>query len=130
MPAKASNLLSNKIESLLIRRRVSKSELCRGADITRPTLDRWLSGESSPTLENLERLANALSIGVWEFLRPEQAKPSGNTDESRLLVLGALIAALAPLEEDELRAAADHLAALGLIDSASHAGQSQKISKS
>ncbi len=56
----------------------SISELARKAALKPPQLQRYLSGETSPSLETLDRLAEALGIHPWEMIKPTQ------TEEVRL----------------------------------------------
>lgn len=79
------------------------SEFCRKSGFARPTVDRWLKGENSPTLENLERIAAILDKPVPEMLSPSYA--FGKSDP----ILRELFSRLLAMEQDQLEALLTHV---------------------
>jgi ribosome-binding protein aMBF1 (putative translation factor) len=63
------------VESLLKKRGVSVDILANEAGIHRATIFRWLRGESSPTLAQLDALAKALGFDTaWDLKPPKNFK--------------------------------------------------------
>lgn len=48
------------------------SDLARKSGVSRPTLDKWLSGESTPTLDYLDKIAEALDTTPAALLAEDQ----------------------------------------------------------
>lgn len=46
------------------------ANIARETGVSRVTLDRWIAGESIPSLENLDRVAAALGENPWDLLKP------------------------------------------------------------
>jgi transcriptional regulator with XRE-family HTH domain len=56
-----------KIEKLRLLRKISKTELCRMANITTPTYYDMLSGKSVPSVATIESLSRVLEVSpaIW-----------------------------------------------------------------
>jgi transcriptional regulator with XRE-family HTH domain len=52
------------------------AEVVRKTGLSRRVLEKWRDGESSPSIENLERLADALGVQPWELIKPDGAQPT------------------------------------------------------
>lgn len=48
-----------------------RAEVCRKAGIARNTIERWISGESSPTIDGLDSLADALDMKPWQLIQAD-----------------------------------------------------------
>jgi transcriptional regulator with XRE-family HTH domain len=70
----------------------AKSEFSRKTGISRTVLDRWLSGDNSPTLETLERAAQGLGLQSWELIKPDAALPTPQPENPDTEALASVIA--------------------------------------
>ena len=63
----------------ILRDRLSEygavSEFSRKSGFSRTTVDNWLSGKASPTVESLAAIAAALELEPWELLKPPGEDP-------------------------------------------------------
>ncbi len=48
------------------------AEFCRKTGFARTGVQNWLDGKSSPTVENLGKIAEGLGIEPWELIKPEE----------------------------------------------------------
>lgn len=87
----------------------SIAKFCRDTGFSRNAVEAWLSGDSSPTVANLDRIAEALDLEPWELIKPE-----GADQERAVEALGQAAAALTGLSP----ARAAILAALPALDDA------------
>ena len=46
-------------------------EISKKMNVSQTTLQRWKSGENSPEIDNIEKLAKILEVDPWEFYRQE-----------------------------------------------------------
>ena len=72
---KLSNLLRNRLKAALDRRG-AVAEFVRKVGVSRTGVENWLAGKSSPNIENLESIAEALGVQPWELIKPEGALPT------------------------------------------------------
>ncbi|TXH13498.1 MAG: XRE family transcriptional regulator [Hyphomicrobiaceae bacterium] len=60
--------LANRLENF-----GAKSEFCRKTGIARSLLDKWLNGESNPSLEILDKAAGGVETQPWQLICPDDA---------------------------------------------------------
>jgi transcriptional regulator with XRE-family HTH domain len=77
----------------------------RRTGIPQPRLSGWYT-QQDPSVETIERLAEALHTSPWELLRPPDAVPA-NPEKERLDALQALLAVLPQLDNIALRGVLD-----------------------
>ncbi len=69
--------LTESIRRLIRERRLTQVEVAKAAGMKPQQLNDTLSGEVSPRLETVERIAKALGVPVYKLLMPDEtAKPS------------------------------------------------------
>jgi transcriptional regulator with XRE-family HTH domain len=67
---KSWDVLRNRlIQSLTAHGAVS--EFCRKIGVSRTAVDKWLKNQSSPNIENLDAIADALNSKPWDLIKPE-----------------------------------------------------------
>lgn len=59
------------INRLMDEQGLSACRLSMLADVSESGLNRWRRGETLPRNANLERLAKALGVGMWELMEEE-----------------------------------------------------------
>lgn len=128
-PTDSTKIFHEAFERLYKEQGWSQRSLERASGVSQGLIGKYLNRQNTPGLENLDALAKAMKVSAQALVSGKVPEMAFSPSDSRLLVFGALIAELAPLKENELRAAADHLAALGLIDGAAHAGKAKKVGK-
>lgn len=64
---KYRKIVAQNIERAVKESGLTKAEIARQAKITRTSLDQYLTGEVSPRLDQLERLADALGVELGQF---------------------------------------------------------------
>ena len=100
--------LAQNIRNAILDSDFSAAEVARSLQVDRSAVARWMTGERTPTMDNLVKLADLLDREVDEFWRGPEAIPA--TKEQRLVLehmrsmppeqqaaLLAYIAATAPL---------------------------------
>ena len=60
--------LSNQIKNARIGKKLSQEQLAEACGVSRQTVARWERGDRVPSLSSLERIAEAFSIPLSEFL--------------------------------------------------------------
>lgn len=50
----------------------TQKKIASDVGVTEPTLYRWKSGEHSPEIDNIVKLAEALDVDPWEFYQKEE----------------------------------------------------------
>jgi transcriptional regulator with XRE-family HTH domain len=81
------------------------SELARTSGLSRSVIDKWLEGGSVPSIDNVERVAEALNLSIGELLGPEPERPRPWP------AMKDLFAALSTLDESEVPTIATALSA-------------------
>lgn len=71
--SKAQSVLSSKL-SKLIEKGLTKSELSRTSRISRTAIDKYISMEVSPTLDALDKIADALGCDPSDLIK-DDSKP-------------------------------------------------------
>lgn len=69
----------------------SVSELVRKTGLSRTAIDSWLRKETSPTLESLEKIAEALGKKPWELIYPEGELPTSPAASPTIDALSKII---------------------------------------
>lgn len=72
---KATEILANYLKKALDRHG-AKAELARKSGVHPNSIDSYLELKTSPTLEQVEKMASALGIQVWEVFKPDSATPT------------------------------------------------------
>lgn len=130
---KHGDIIGEKVRAFLHKENLSQTEFGIKVGLKHPVINRITKNDlNNPEYKTLAAIAKGLEIEVWQLLQPPTTPELQKTgpkpvSDSRLAVLGYLIVELTKLKEDELRAAADHLAALGLVDGATDSSQPEKI---
>lgn len=70
-----------RLKELLVVKNISISTLAQEAGITQANLSRIVNDKSSPNLETLQKIADALNIEIWELFTP-----STSTQELNALI--------------------------------------------
>lgn len=73
----------------------AKAELARKSGVHPNSIDSYVDLKTSPTLEQIERMANALGVQPWELIRPNGASPTAEFSPA-LIDLMRRIAKLSP----------------------------------
>lgn len=68
-------------------RSVNQKDLATMANVTQATISKWLKGELSPKVKNLEPLAKALGLTVGDLIGDFGNKIELTEDDKRLLSL-------------------------------------------
>ena len=71
------------------------SGFCDQVGVTREALYKWFRDETSPSLDHLTAMADALKVRRWEMV----AAMDGDLDRQRELIALEVAAAVAPLRE-------------------------------
>ena len=67
-----------KISELIGKNKLTKKYVCEQLPVARPTLDDWISGRTSPTVDYLFKLCDILDCSIHDFLDdPEEKYYSG-----------------------------------------------------
>ena len=104
----------NRIEMQLRLKKMSQKDLAEKLGVTEVTVSRWLNGERDPSIETLNRIAEALGTTTSYFFLPDdwQNEKKPNEEKSGMstglkvtfgVILGLVIAAVAAglLSKDE-----------------------------
>lgn len=104
----------NRIEERLRAKKMSQKDLAEKLDVTEVTVSRWLSGERDPSIETLNRIADALGTTTsyffitddWQNEKKPAEDKSGMSTGLKVtfgVILGLVIAAVAAglLSKDE-----------------------------
>lgn len=78
------------------------ADLCRDTGLSRRAIEKWRDGETSPTIENLERLTAAKKLQPWQVLKKGGTDPTINIPTSLLPSLLEIATLLPALKEGEL----------------------------
>lgn len=68
MPKSSAKLMAAKLNDLILSKAISKAELCRSSEISRPQLDDYLAGKHVPRLDVLDRIARAVGFAPAELI--------------------------------------------------------------
>lgn len=101
LPLQAKNIIR-----ILEEKGMERSALAKRLGKDPQAISRALSPDApSPTVKTLEEYARGLEVDVSELLRPEKGGSTQAVTNSRLSVLGEIVAILTSLEENQLRQA-------------------------
>jgi transcriptional regulator with XRE-family HTH domain len=67
--SKLASVIAKNIESIRLKRGLTQVELAQKAKISQPALHKIEAGKSSPSIETLEKIANALKVSVSELIK-------------------------------------------------------------
>jgi len=70
---KSAELLVNVIEKK-VKPYGAASEFCRKTGISRTALEKWLKRQSIPTLNTLDKIAEAEALEPWQLIKPDGAE--------------------------------------------------------
>ncbi len=68
-------------------KQLTQMELAKLAHISQNTISNWLNDSSSPTLKNLELLADSLNMTVGELIGDFSHNPKLSKEDKKLLAL-------------------------------------------
>ncbi|MBR0099357.1 MAG: helix-turn-helix transcriptional regulator [Treponema sp.] len=104
----------NRIEERLRAKKMSQKDLAEKLDVTEVTVSRWLNGERDPSIETLNKIADALDTtssyffisDSWQNEKKPAEEKSGMSTGLKVtfgVILGLVIAAVAAglLSKDE-----------------------------
>ena len=104
----------NRIEERLRAKKMSQKDLAEKLDVTEVTVSRWLNGERDPSIETLNKIADALDTTTsyffisdsWQNEKKPAEEKSGMSTGLKVtfgVILGLVIAAVAAglLSKDE-----------------------------
>ena len=74
MVSESMNIFSENVNRLMTERRMSQGDLAALTGMHRPNVNRILNGHHSPNLTQIERIASALGVAVYELLTPDRSK--------------------------------------------------------
>lgn len=77
-------LLADNIRRFIAESSYSLSAVGRALDLDRSTIQRWTTGERTPSMENLAKLADLLDREIQDFWAGTEAVPA--TPEQRLAI--------------------------------------------
>jgi transcriptional regulator with XRE-family HTH domain len=77
-PATVANLFGRRLRALRTLRELTQEELGERANVSGKFIGQVERGSGNPSLHVLVRLANALSVEIWELLRLEETRPEGH----------------------------------------------------
>lgn len=82
-------LLFNRLEKDLDPKKHhgQKAEFCRVTGFARTKVDRWLTGESVPGVDELEAISKWFGLQPWELIKPDAALPTVTPTEEQLLAM-------------------------------------------
>lgn len=89
--------------------------LARDSEITAPQLQKYFTGKNVPSLEVLDRIAEAMNKEAWELIRPPSKIPTDllasieRLDDSKYDLLRPIIAALLEAQEELKLGKSNHL---------------------
>ena len=78
-----------KLKEIMGSKQLTQMELAKLAHISQNTISNWLNNLSSPTLKNLEALADSLNMTVSDLIGDFSHNPSLSEDDKKLLALTA-----------------------------------------
>jgi transcriptional regulator with XRE-family HTH domain len=67
------------------------ADFCRKKGVGRNTVKRWISGETSPDVRELEMLASYFEVEIWELIHPKNA-PTARSQNPTVEALTKLVA--------------------------------------
>lgn len=76
-----------KLKDIMKSKQLTQMELAKLAHISQNTISNWLNDSSSPTLKNLEALADSLNITVGELIGDFSHNPKLSKEDKKLLAL-------------------------------------------
>lgn len=76
MMFRSSKSLADFLEGLLESGKISKTELHKRTGIGRPNIDAYISLKSSPTLDSLDRISEAIAIPPWDLIKDHDEEKS------------------------------------------------------
>lgn len=71
-PQTLSARVAEEVRALMGRRRMSGRALANAAGIPKSTANRWVSGDTAMSLDDVERVARALGVSIVELLPAEE----------------------------------------------------------
>jgi len=74
MVSESMNIFSENVNRLMTERRMSQGDLAALTGMHRPNVNRYLNVHHSPNLTQIERIASALGVAVYELLTPDRSK--------------------------------------------------------
>lgn len=77
--------------SVALEKHGSVSEIVRKTGLSRTAIDSWLRRETSPTLESLEKIADAIGKKPWELIYPEGELPTSPPQSPTVAALSKII---------------------------------------
>lgn len=66
------------LKELLKKRQISSIDLSEALGVSKATVSYWLNGKVFPGPETLEKIANYLSIEIWELFKAPDDPPKFN----------------------------------------------------
>ena len=76
-----------KLKEIMKSKQLTQMELAKLAHISQNTVSNWLNDSSSPTLKNLEALADSLKMTVGELIGDFSHNPKLSEEDKKLLAL-------------------------------------------
>ena len=76
-----------KLKEIMKSKQLTQMELAKLAHISQNTVSNWLNDLSSPTLKNLEALADSLNLTVGELIGDFSHNPNLSKEDKKLLAL-------------------------------------------
>ena len=80
--------------------RGAKAEFLRATGLSPSSLAGYMSGDNSPSIDQLDRIAGALGIESWELLKPADTQPAPSRDS----LLAGILTRVPAIHDDQLRA--------------------------
>lgn len=77
--------------NLFCQKRGAKAEIRAKTGFSASQLDRYISGETVPGVDQLEKIAEALGVQPWELIKPEAALPTPQPNPPTVDALLAVI---------------------------------------
>ncbi len=100
MPSSMREYVADRIRELRMKEKLSQEVLAQRIGVATNTISRWETGTYEPTLDDLERLARALSVSILSFF-PAPDRPDEKDEKVTALLRAAQ--GLASTDLDELR---------------------------
>jgi transcriptional regulator with XRE-family HTH domain len=78
--SKSADLFKKELAHRL-RKRGAQTELFKATGIGLSSINGYMSGKNSPTLEQIDRIAEALGVEPWEMIKPQDVTRIPKTEE-------------------------------------------------
>lgn len=131
--ANSTKALVKALETALAPRG-AKAEFLRKTGMSPSSLAGYLKGENAASIDQLDRIADALGVDPWELLKPPNTPELQKTGPKPVTspptsLLGEAVRILAGLDEHELRTVMPYIEAAKEMAATTRLSQNKKLSQ-